>query len=306
MAELVLRGRRVTARFKRDAVLLERAWRRSRIRIPLAAIETVRTRGRAGQDSRAGTTGGPKPRVTEIVLTSASASTDPVVYPLSSPSAEAAQAFASAVTAALPVRDATQPRVNGAALVTTEPRPSAKKLKEHWLTAAQDWAPHLAVGALFVLGLALPSATGDWELVKLWAVLFTPFLTGCAIALPVYRTTVDWWLLRRRGITVVATFKENCYGTGTDGETTVTKVYTFTDASGTMRTYSGGGGRLVATDPARIEVTYDPYDQDRIAARKGPAIRAFLFLAYVFLGLPITALTVAYPLVFFVAVLMSL
>ncbi|MGW4908573.1 hypothetical protein [Streptomyces sp. NPDC004270] len=306
MTELVLRGRRGTARFKRDAVLLERAWRRSGIRIPLDAIETVRTRGRAGQDSRASTASGLKPRVTEIVLTSASASTDPVVYTLSSLSAEAAQAFASAVTAALPVRDATQPRMDGAELVTAIPRLSAKKRKDHWLTAAQDRARLLALGALFVLELALASATGAWVLVTLWVAFFTPFLVGCAIALFVYRTTVDWWLLRRRGITVVATFKEKAYGTGTDGETTVTKVYTFTDASGTERTYSGGGGRLVATDPARIEVTYDPYDQGRIAARNGPAVRASLFLAYAFLGLPVSLLAFAYPLVFFVVILMNL
>ncbi|WP_217554991.1 hypothetical protein [Streptomyces sp. GbtcB6] len=306
MTELVLRGRRVTARFKRDAVLLERAWRRSRIRIPLAAIETVRTRGRAGQDSRASTTGGFKPRVTEIVLTSASASTDPVVYTLSSLSAEAAQAFVSAVTAALPVRDAAQPRTDGAELVTTEPRLSAETRKDRWQTVAQDRAHLLGLGALFVLGLALASATGDWVLVTFWVAFFTPFLVGCAIALIVCRTTVDWWLLRHRGITVVATFKEKVYGTGTDGETTVTKVYTFTDASGTERTYRGGRGRLVATDPARIEVTYDPYDQDRIAARNGPAVRAFSFLAYALLGLPASALAVAYPLVFFAVMLMNL
>ncbi|MFF7986742.1 hypothetical protein ACFZDK_48010 [Streptomyces sp. NPDC007901] len=195
--------------------------------------------------------------------------------------------------------------MNGAELVTTEPRLSAEKRKDRWLTEAQDRAHLLALGALFVLGLALASATGDGALVLLWVVFFTPFLVGCAIALIVYRTTVDWWLLRRRGITVVATFEENVYGTGTDGETTVTKVYAFTDASGTKRTYSGGGGRLVATDPARIEVTYDPYDQDRIAARNGPAVRAFLFLAYALLGLPASVLTVAYPFVFGAVIFMS-
>ncbi|MFK0281989.1 hypothetical protein ACIQVL_16170 [Streptomyces sp. NPDC090499] len=306
MTELVLRGRRVTARFKRDAVLLERTWRRSGIRIPLAAIETVRTRGRAGADSRASTTAGRKPRVTEIVLTSASANTDPVVHTLSSPSGEAAQAFASAVTAALPVRDATQPRVDGAGLVTTQRRLAAKGRKGRWLAAAQDRAHLLALSALFVLGLALASATGDGILALVWVASFTPFLVGCAITLIVYRTTVDWWLLRRRGITVVATFEEKVYRTGTDGETTVTKVYAFTDASGTKRTYSGGGGKLVGTDPARIEVTYDPYAQDRIAARNGPVVRTLVFLAYTLLGLPASALTVAYPLAFFAVSLMDL
>ncbi|MFE4965904.1 hypothetical protein [Streptomyces sp. NPDC056660] len=73
-----------------------------------------------------------------------------------------------------------------------------------------------------------------------------------------------------------------------------------------VRNHYRGGGRLVATDPARIEVTYDPYDQGRIAARNGPAVRASLFLAYTFLGIPVSALTVAYPLVFFVVILMNL
>ncbi|MGW1024976.1 hypothetical protein ACWD4J_14955 [Streptomyces sp. NPDC002577] len=304
MTELVLRGRRATARFGRDEVLLERAWGRSRIRIPLAAIETVRTRGRNGQDPGDGTTGGPKPRVIEIVLTSASASTDPVVYTLGSPSAEAAQAFAAAVTAALPVRDAEQRRVDGATLVTAVPRPAAAEGRDRWRTV-REYPMLWAMGGLFVLGLGLAAATGESELTLFWAVFFTPFLVGLAIAVFVYRTTVDWWLLRRRGITVVATFKEKSYGTGTDGETTVTKVYAFTDAAGTQRTYSGGG-KVVATDPERIEVTYDPYDPDRIAARHGLVVRALLFLAYVLLGLPITVLAAAYPIVFLGVLLMNL
>ncbi|MFH8371198.1 hypothetical protein [Streptomyces sp. NPDC018031] len=72
--EPVLYGRRATARFRSEAVLLD--WAGTRLRIPLQAIETVRVKG-------------PRDRDTEIVLTSSSPAAG-TVYALRSGSAEAA------------------------------------------------------------------------------------------------------------------------------------------------------------------------------------------------------------------------
>ncbi|WP_031513174.1 hypothetical protein [Streptomyces sp. NRRL F-5123] len=295
MTELVLRGRLVTARLQGDAVVLRRPWGRSETHVPLAAIEAVRTRRRSGP----GASGGAK-RVTEIVLASASAGSAPVVYTVGSPNAEAARVFASTVTAALPVHDAAEPRADGAELVRTLPRETAGK-KEGGRPARVRSRPLLSAGgALFVLGLVPAAAAGRSgpALAVVWAVGYAPFLVLCAVSRVVYRITADWWWLRRRGTTVLATFQKKMYGTGSDGETTVTDVYAYSDALGRERTYVGGG-RPVTAEPRRIEVTYDPLDPDRAAARNGPAVRAVQFLAYVVLGLPVVALTAAGPVVYF-------
>ncbi|WP_143672327.1 hypothetical protein [Streptomyces sp. OK228] len=65
-------------------------------------------------------------------------------------------------------------------------------------------------------------------------------------------------------------------------------------------------GRLVATDPERIEVTYDPCAPKRMTARDGPVVRALSVLAYVLLGLPVTAATAAYPPVSLIVLLSAL
>jgi hypothetical protein len=245
-----------------------------RLRIPLTAIETVRTGG------------GSRRHVIEIVLTSADAT--PAVHTLSPPNATAATAFADAVNAALPVRDTVEPRADGATLVTTAPVPPRTERKDRW-TTSRERRVQWAFGALFALGTALAAATGERVFVVLWAASYTPFLVGCALTHIVYRVTVDWWLLRRRGITVLAVHKDSDYV----GEVLV-KTYSFTDAAGEERTFRGSG-RLVATDPERIEVTYDPCAPKRMTTRKGLAVRMLSVLAYVLLGLPVTAATAAYP-----------
>ncbi|MGW6144615.1 hypothetical protein [Streptomyces sp. NPDC055140] len=45
-------------------------------------------------------------------------------------------------------------------------------------------------------------------------------------------------------------------------------------------------------------MTYDPCAPKRVSARAGLVVRALLFLAYVLLGLPISLLTAAYPVVY--------
>jgi hypothetical protein len=284
VAEQVLRSRRTTARLERDAVLLDRFGTGLRVRIPLAAIETVRARG---PEARRGI---------EIVLTSGPDGSVPVSYPLRPSSAAAATAFAAAVNSALPVRDAAEPRRDGSAVVSVLPKPPRVRRPGPGWTAGER-AAWWFYGGLFVLGLGLTSATGHWEMVVIWAAFYTVFLVGCAITAGVYRATKDWWLLRRRGITVVATYERTDYGTGSDGETTSTKVYTFTDTTGVQHEYLGGG-KLVATDPERIEVTYDPCAPKRTSARSGLVVRVLLFLAYVLLGLPVSLVTAAYPVIY--------
>ncbi|MFF4133797.1 hypothetical protein ACFY1B_20025 [Streptomyces mirabilis] len=283
MTELVLRARRTTALFEQDAVLLDRGG--NRLRIPLAAIETVR----AGGESRR--------RVIEIVLTSAGAT--PVVHAPRPPSATAAIAFADAVNAALPVRDAVEPRADGATSVTTAPVPPRTERKDRW-TTSPDRKVQWAFGAQFALGTALAAATEEWTLVLLWVTSYTPFLVGCALTHIVYRVTVDWWSLRRRGIAVLAVYQDS-----DRVDEVLVKRYSFTDVAGEERTLSGSG-RRVATDPERTEVTYGPCAPKRMTTRDGPVVRTLSVLAYVLLGLPVTAATAAYPPVSLIILLSAL
>ncbi|MER5823275.1 hypothetical protein ABT086_13645 [Streptomyces mirabilis] len=62
----------------------------------------------------------------------------------------------------------------------------------------------------------------------------------------------------------------------------------------------------MATDPERIEVTYDPCAPKRMTARDGPVVRTLSVLAYVLLGLPVTAATAAYPPVSLIVLLSAL
>ncbi|MFF7597240.1 hypothetical protein [Streptomyces mirabilis] len=62
----------------------------------------------------------------------------------------------------------------------------------------------------------------------------------------------------------------------------------------------------MATDPERIEVTYDPCAPKRMTARDGLVVRTLSVLAYVLLGLPVTAATAAYPPVSLIVLLSAL
>ncbi|MET7514206.1 hypothetical protein ABZS88_12125 [Streptomyces sp. NPDC005480] len=281
MAEQVLRSRLTTARLRRGAVVLDRFGTGLSLRIPLTAIETVRPRGADGR------------RGIEIVLTAAPDEADPVTYRLRPSSRTAAKMFADAVNSALPVRDAAQPRRSGSAAVSFEPRPPRGRRPP-----GEGRGLWWALGWLFVLGLCLTSATGEGGLVLGWVVSYTPFLTGYAITVGVWNATRDWWVLRRRGITVEATYDRTDFDRDSDGVLSSTKVYAFEEVGGTRHEYRGGG-RIVARDPDRIEVTYDPLDKDRVNARRGLIAKSLLFLVYVLIGLPVSLLTALYPVVFF-------
>ncbi|WP_018529266.1 hypothetical protein [Streptomyces sp. SID8379] len=274
----VLRSRLTTARLERGAVLLDRSGSGRRVRIPLTAIETVRPRGASAR------------RGIEIVLTAGPGESDPAVYRLRPSSATAAAAFADTVNSALPVRDAAERRRSGRVSVTQEPKPARAR------RPGRARSPWVWLGGLFALGACLGAASGAWGLVLVWAASFPVFCVGFVLTRLVWLATEDWWLLRRRGITVVATYERTDYGRDSDGDSTYTKVYVFEDGGGARREHRGGG-RRVGTDPERIEVTYDPVAEDRVSARYGLVARALMCLAYVVLGLPVCLLTAAYPVV---------
>ncbi|WP_327350479.1 hypothetical protein [Streptomyces sp. NBC_01304] len=279
--ELVLRGRRGTARFKGKSLSVDRAG--VRLSIPPHAVEAVRAAGRKGAD-------------VEIVLTAVKGA-NPTVHTVRAPNARAATDFAQAVNAALPARDRAARQVDGAALVKTTAIPPRPRKQRAW--TPRDEPERWLFGGLFVLGAAVPLARGMWEMALLWTATYAAYGALAAIAVLVCRATKSWWVLRRRGITVTATYDRTEWGYGED--TTSTKVFVFTDGNGNKVDYRGGG-RLVGTDPDQIEVTYDPDNPQQASARYGPAARAGLLLVYVTLGIPVTLACIAYPFVYFAMV----
>ncbi|MEE1755451.1 hypothetical protein [Streptomyces sp. SP18CS02] len=233
---LVLRGpfgRR--ARLRSGELLLES---RSGVRrIPVGAVERVEVRGRFG-------------RTLAVVLT-ADEPGGATTYTQRSYSAPATDRFAAAVRRALPVRDAEEPRPDGALSVTSERR--SRRGRRPVPERLRGIRPGTALAVAFCLVLAALLATRSWGGALTW--VFVPLLVGAGVSLaPVgWKPVREGWILATRGITVEGHRRNS--GAIDAGDTTAMYVYLFDDAEGTPRAYRGvNGGR------DDEEITYDPLD----------------------------------------------
>ncbi|MDX3078185.1 hypothetical protein ACIP98_33730 [Streptomyces sp. NPDC088354] len=239
--ELVLRGGGVAARFDGDDVRLSEG--HVRRRVPVAAIEEVRAAGPQGSTA-------------EIVLTTAAGPA--TVYSVRHHNSRAVTVFAAAVNAALPPRDADEPRQDGEALVevtSTRARP-ADDAKPAGESSPGDAAVGVA-GLLLALGwlAGLVWLLVDGQGALRWGLGILPALFGLG-ALTGFLTELDKGLvLRRRGITVIAAFDRS--EEAADSESPSVTVYRYTDLKGVVRDYRGSG-RKVEGDAKRVEITYDP------------------------------------------------
>ncbi|MFF8377277.1 DUF3592 domain-containing protein [Streptomyces sp. NPDC015661] len=201
-------------------------------RIPLAAIESVQAEGRA----------------VEIELTGAG---DP--YRVEDVSEAAATAFVDAVTAALPET----PVADGAGLVTTyavpAPPPRLARRQARALVAA---VPVVALD-VFV------GAAGEWGYAGLFWPAFLVVAVGVFLVYVMGRDLYRMWHLPRHGITVAAEFSHY---------TNNTRVFTYTDATGTTHTYNNTVGGT------RFEVSYDPRDPKVAIHPEGLYVRGMMAL----------------------------
>ncbi|WP_405817545.1 hypothetical protein OG241_23430 [Streptomyces sp. NBC_01390] len=289
----MLRGRGGTARLQDETVMLDRAG--IRLIIPLDAIRTVLV------DRNKRTTA-------EILLNSAVAGAgakasardraralaeSTTVCAISSRSTEAVEAFAHAVNAAIPQRDEAERRIDGAALVKAEKRPSTSgRPRRPYLSTGQWWAVS-TLTCLFTLGLLFPVSADDGRLTQLWVALFPVVVSCCVIAYGTWRATVTWWLLHRYGVTTVAHnvgYKPTDY----EDDPGVT-VYSFTDTGGTSHTFDRAAPRW-AFD---MRIAYDPARPDFARGPAHPWTRTLILLIRLLLGVPITLALVAYLLWYF-------
>ncbi|MFD8641674.1 hypothetical protein ACFV14_15395 [Streptomyces zaomyceticus] len=216
MTALVLLGSDDTAlRFEEGAVHLRQA--DGEHRIPLAAVARVRAEG----------------QVVEVRLTAADED-DEATYRVEGVSAVDANAFAEAVTAALPehetVTDGSEIVVSRLARV-----PLPRRIAE-WGGAV--------LAALVLLGLLYRDVRraadrGEYA----WALTFAGpvAFVGAALALNAGHALYRWWSYGRDGVATTAQFSHH-----TDGGK-ARRVYRYTDATGRSHTYASksGGGELM-------------------------------------------------------------
>lgn len=259
---LVLYGRRRSAVRLRAGVLL---WdqERTRRRIPVAAVERVEV-------------GGPKGQELTVVLTASDATAAPAVtYVLRARSAPMVREFAAAVSRALPVRDAEEPRPDGAGLVTEE-------VAKRWRPTPAQW---LAAGLLVAYALV---ALGLWSAGRVAPMVL--WLTGPVVGLIGVGLVTGGWevrgrasALRDRGITVEGRL-ERSYEEESSGDETVTKyVYSFVDTRGGTHERHGTQGR----GRELVEIVYDSEDPDNNKVGRRTAAPLARGWALVLVGAPV-------------------
>ncbi|WP_328782954.1 hypothetical protein OHT68_32020 [Streptomyces canus] len=273
-----LRGRGGSAHLRSEAVVLDRAG--IRLIIPLDAIETVHVaRG--------------KRPTAEIRLNSAATGAEATtVCAIGSRSTEAVDAFAHAVNAAVPQRDESERRVDGAALVRAVECPVMPRTPCRPFLSTDEWWAFGALTCLFVVGLLLPAGGGS--LAELWAGSFAGLVFGCAVARGTWRATVTWWLLHRYGVTTVAT--RVGYWPGEDGNSPGVLVYSFTATVGTTHTVRRTGSR---GGPDTIGISYDPARPDFAVGPGQPWVRTLMLLIRLLVGVPVALVMAAYLLWYF-------
>jgi hypothetical protein len=238
---VTLRGRDGALWLEDGSLLLEQDG--TRRRIPLTAVDEVRSTE--------------SPRGVEVVLTAPEGATA-TVFRLRHRNAAARDVLATTVNAALAARDADAPRRDGAELVVVlpgePPRTPLWATGEFWLMAGAG-----LVVAGWIAGLVTLIAHADIIGAILYFFGTKPLIFGVFLYCLAARTLYDRALLRRRGISVLATHFRH------DGKK---HLYRFTDLDGVQRTCEpDSAAEPVSTDPSRVQVSYDPRAPQRVAAR---------------------------------------
>ncbi|MFG2590270.1 hypothetical protein [Streptomyces sp. NPDC048438] len=240
LPSLTVRSRAGSFSLEKRSILLEQGGVRRRI--PLEAVEEVLLESRRGPSVR-------------VVLTAPGGASG-TVYRVGCRNRASATAFVDATNRALPVRDADAPREDGAAQVVVLPQLAGKDRR-----TARDRlviAAALSPVALYVAGLVVLIAHGDVFGVVFWLLGLKPLAFGLLLYGLSAKNLYDRWHLRRRGISVLATF---------DHDQGKNQIYSFVDAEGVTRFCEPDtAAEPVRAAPRQVAVLYDPRRVERVKA----------------------------------------
>ncbi|MER5767517.1 DUF3592 domain-containing protein [Streptomyces sp. NPDC001985] len=243
-----------------------------RRRIPLEAVEEVRAREGRG-------------RGVSVRLT-APEGVRGTVYEVAGRTAREVTAFLSTVNSALPQRDRSAPRTDGAELVETVARAAPRRgwrLSRHERLAGGGLvlAAVLVAGA-YLAGLVVLIREGTLLSVVLYLVGVKPLIAGVVLVVSTAVTLTVRSVLRMRGVPVVAT---------SDRDPGKRGVFHFTDIEGRRRSAEvDQAARRISTSPAQVRLLYDPRKPERTAAVLPARTWVLRTLGFVFLVVPLLAL----------------
>ncbi|MBV7697007.1 hypothetical protein [Streptomyces sp. TRM70350] len=262
LPSITLRGYGDSIWLEGRALLLEQ--KGSRRRIPIAAVEEARVTGRGG-------------RSVEVVLWGEGGVPGPV-FAVQGRDAEAALRLVEVVNRARPE---TGPPQGGAALVDVLAVGPAEARRGNRRRRALDFA----VLAVYLGGIAGLAMAGRPFRALLWATGVLPLALGLLLVGPALVAARRRWVLRKRGVAVVAVF---AHGGGQK------KYYRYNDlAGGVHEIRADYAARGIGGDSGRIEVVYDPEDPGTAVCSLAVATLVFRTAGVVLLGVPLVLLGIA-------------
>lgn len=263
LPSLTLRGHGESIWLEARAVwLLQKGARR---RIPLAAVEGARVTGRGGRSVEValwGGDGGPGP-----------------VFLVEGRDASAAARLVEVINRE---RSETGPPQGGASLVDVLPTgtPETARRRRRRMRAQE-----FAVLAVYLAGIAGLALAGRPFRALLWATGVMPLALGILLVGPAAVAARRRWVLRKRGVAVVALFDR---GTGRR------RYFRYTDLEGGAHEiradYAAPG---IGGDPRRIEVVHDPENPDDAVCTLAVRTLVWRGAGVVLFGVPVLLLGLA-------------
>ncbi|MFE2560588.1 hypothetical protein ACFXGT_32145 [Streptomyces sp. NPDC059352] len=260
LPSLSLRGRGGSIWLEAGAVWLEQ--KEARRRIPIAAIEGARVTGRGG-------------RSVEVALWGADRVPGPV-FVVAGRDATAAARLVEVINRARPQ---TGPPEGGATLVDVLPAGTPEAVRR---SKRRTRAVIFAFLVVYLGGFAALALEGRPSRALLWATGVVPLALGGLLVGIAVVAGRQRWVLRKRGIAVVARFS---HGGGQKS------YFRYTDLEGGEHEIQADyAAPKIGGDPDRVEVVYDPEDPGKAVCTLTVRTLVWRTVGLVLFGLPVLLL----------------
>jgi hypothetical protein len=263
LPSLSLRGHKGSIWLEAGAVWVQQE--EARRRIPIAAVEGARVTGRGG-------------RSVEVALWGADGAPGPV-FVVESRDTTAAARLVEVINRARPQ---TGPPEGGATLVDVLPTGTPEAVRRRKRRTRAEVSAVLAVYLGGIAGLLL---AGDMFRAIMWATGIGPLALGILLVGIGAAAARQRWVLRKRGVAVVARFS---HGGGQK------KYFRYTDLEGGKHEILADyAAPKIGGDPHRIEVIYDPEDPGKAVCTLAVRTLVWRTAGVVLFGVPVLLLGLA-------------